>query len=30
MEFKTFVNAIILMPCQIIQGGRAIARFWVI
>ena len=22
MEFKTFVNAIILMPCQIIQGGH--------
>ena len=22
MEFKRFVNAIILMPCQIIRGGR--------
>ena len=22
MEFKTFVNTIILMPCQIIQGGH--------
>ena len=22
MEFKRFVNAIILMPCQIVRGGR--------
>ena len=22
MEFKRFVNAIILMPCQIVKGGR--------
>jgi hypothetical protein len=22
MEFKRFVNTIILMPCQIVKGGR--------
>ncbi len=22
MEFKRFVNAIVLMPCQIVRGGR--------
>ncbi len=24
MEFKRFVNAIILMPCQIVRGGRRV------
>ena len=25
MEFRTFVNALIMMPCQIVRGARRIA-----